>query len=223
MRKRYLILFIVILSLTTGCSFNNINELTNSELAQVILENNNSRTNTAHRGYKFYLPKNMTMIKDQNSNNVLYSESEKYYLYVDLLSYYKKNNNEYKINSEKKAIFSKILDYNGKKGYILVTEYENKYFLEIMYNHAKIEVITKDHHKALANALVVLNSIKYNDAIINSLVGDNILSYGEEEYTLLSPSSGTNDFLKYEEEFGIFDDKEGELPDEDKIEIKNNE
>jgi hypothetical protein len=53
-----------------------------------------------------------------------------------------------------------------------------------MYNHAKIEVISSNLKKALVNSLIVLNSIEYNDKIIESLIGSNVLDYDEESYKL---------------------------------------
>jgi hypothetical protein len=36
--------------------------------------------------------------------------------------------------------------------------------------------------------------------------------------SFLGPSEGTSNFLKYEEDYGMYEDSEGELPDEDIIE-----
>ena len=220
MKNKCLLLILMIL-LLTGCTVYNINEQTNDELVNIILMSTKSKTNTALEGYKLYIPEGVSIVGDFKNNNTLYSNGEKYYLYVDLISYYNKVENEYKINSEKKSIYSKILNYNNKNGYILITEYDDKYFLEVMYNYAKIEIITKDVKESLSNSLIILNSIEFNDKVIESLIGDNVLTYDEEQFKLLGPSTQTDNFLKYEEEFGTFEDIDNELPDEDKIDIKN--
>lgn len=217
--KKYIIASVILL-LLTGCV--NINNLNNSEVVEELFKEEVMKTNTAMEGYKIYLPRNMTLIKDKKSNNILYSNDDKYYLYVDLISYNNKENNEYRINTEKSAIFSKILNYNNKNGYILVTEYENKYFVEVMYNYGKIEVITKDYKDAIINSIIILRSIKFNDKVIDSLIGNNILNYDEEEFSLLGPNSKTDSFLEYELK-DIYQDVDNELPDEDVIEIEEDE
>lgn len=221
MKNKRIIIYILSALLLTGCNIHNINSMTNDELVDVSLSEKTS-PNTNLEGYNLYIPKGMVLSNDYKSNNMIYSDKDKYYLYVDLISYYNKVENEYKINSQNTAKYEKTINYNNKKGYILVTEYENKYFVEAMYNYAKIEVITKDLKKSLVNSLVILNNITYNDKVIESLIGTNKLTYDEEEFELLGPNNTKNEsFLQYEEEFGNFIDKEHELPDEDKIEINN--
>ena len=212
------IIIIGILFLLTGCS--SINTLSNTELIDEIFSHKSMVANVAMPGYNRYLPKNMTIKKGQATNNIILSEKDKYYLYVDVISYYNKAENKYHINSEKSAIYSKNIDYNDQKGYILVTEYENKYFVEVMYNYGKIEVITKDYKKAITNSLIILKSITFNDKIIESLIGKNILSYDEEEFNLLGPNADKTDtFLQYEQN-DVYEDIDNELPDEDIIDIE---
>lgn len=220
MKNKYVVIVLVCL-LLTGCNIYNINKLSHDELVEKVLSTNNIKTNIAQEGYKIYVPEGMSIIGDFKNNNTLYSNGEKYYLYVDLISYYNKIDNEYKINEEKTTIYSKVLNYNEKVGYILVTEYENKYFVEVMYNYGKIEVITNNINDALAKSLLVLNSIEYSDKVIESLIGDNILTYDEEQFNLLGPDAKTDNFLQYEEDYGTFEDVDNELPDEDKIDIKD--
>ena len=196
--RKYLIGVIMLLLLVCGCS--NINNLSYNEIVSNSL-NNKAKANTALKGYKIYLPLDMSLLNDENGNNVLYSFGDKYYLYVDLVSYYNKVSNNYKVNDDSNAIYSVIL---GNDGYVLVTQYNNEYFIEVMYNYAKIEVISSDIKNAISRSLVVLNSISYNDNVIETLLGN------------------TENFLKYEEDYGTYED-DGKAPDEDKIEIKPKE
>ena len=122
------------------------------------------------------------------------------------------------MNDDSNAIYSEIL---GNDGYVLVTQYNNEYFIEVMYNYAKIEVISSDIKNAISRSLVVLNSISYNDNVIETLLGNSI-DYNEEKFELLGPSVNTENFLKYEEDYGTYED-DGKAPDEDKIEIKPKE
>lgn len=213
--RKYLIGVIMLLLLVCGCS--NINNLSYNEIVSNSL-NNKAKANTALKGYKIYLPLDMSLLNDENGNNVLYSFGDKYYLYVDLVSYYNKVSNNYKVNDDSNAIYSEIL---GNDGYVLVTQYNNEYFIEVMYNYAKIEVISSDIKNAIARSLVVLNSISYNDNVIETLLGNSI-DYNEEKFELLGPSVNTENFLKYEEDYGTYED-DGKAPDEDKIEIKPKE
>lgn len=213
--RKYLIGVIMLLLLVCGCS--NINNLSYNEIVSNSL-NNKAKANTALKGYKIYLPLDMSLLNDENGNNVLYSFGDKYYLYVDLVSYYNKVSNNYKVNDDSNAIYSEIL---GNDGYVLVTQYNNEYFIEVMYNYAKIEVISSNIKNAISRSLVVLNSISYNDNVIETLLGNSI-DYNEEKFELLGPSVNTENFLKYEEDYGTYED-DGKAPDEDKIEIKPKE
>lgn len=212
--RKYLVGVIILLLLVCGCS--NINNLSYNDVVSYSLENK-AKANTALKGYKIYLPKDMSLLNDSNGNNVLYSFGDKYYLYVDLVSYYNKVSNSYKVKDDSDAIYSEILN----NGYVLVTKYNNEYFIEVMYNYAKIEVISSDIKNAISRSLVVLNSISYNDSVIETLLGNSI-DYNEEKFELLGPSVNTDNFLEYEEEYGTYED-DGKAPDEDKIEIKPKE
>ena len=207
--RKYLVGVILLLLLVCGCS--NINDLSYNDVVSYSL-NSKAKTNTALKGYKIYLPKDMSLLNDTNGNNVLYSNKDKYYLYVDLVSYYNKALNDYKIND-----YSETLN----NGYILVTQYNEEYFIEVMYNYAKIEVITRNIKSAISRSLIVLNSITYNDSVIETLLGNSI-NYNEEKFELLGPSVNTDNFLEYEEEYGTYED-DGKTQDEDKIEIKPND
>lgn len=212
--RKYLVGVIILLLLVCGCS--NINDLSYNDVISYSLENK-AKPNTALKGYKIYLPKDMNLLNDENGNNVLYSFTDKYYLYVDLVSYYNKVSNNYKVNDDNNAVYSEILN----NGYVLVTQHNNEYFIEVMYNYAKIEVISRDIKNAISKSLVVLNSISYNDSVIETLLGNSI-DYNEEKFELLGPSVNTDNFLEYEEEYGTYED-DGKAPDEDKIEIKPKE
>ena len=212
------ILILILLFLVTGCY--NINEKDLDTLADHVLSTKIKRTNTALKGYKLYLPVGMTLIGDSHNNNIISSNTDKYYLYVDLISYYNKVGNMYKINKESGAYFIKTIEYDDKIGYIIINEEDDKYFIEILYNYAKIEVRTNNINDALTKSLIILNSIKYNDKVIESLIGTNVLSYDEEEFKLKGPETNQNAFLEYDEKYGTYVDTENELPDEDMIVVE---
>ena len=128
----------------------------------------------------------------------------RYYLYVDVISYYHKVKNTYEVN--KKSHYSKRLNYNNKTGYIQIDKRGSKYFIQFVYHYAKMEsyVDEKDLAFVVDNMCYVLRSIKFHDSILESLVGENILNYKEENFTLFKADSSKESFLdvvsKYEDE-----------------------
>ena len=85
-----------------------------------------------------------------------------------------------------------------------MTKLDDDFFVEVMYNYSKIEVITKNYKEAIVKSLIMLRSVTFNDKVIETLIGSNILQYDEEEFDLLGPSAETVDFLK------IYDDADNE-------------
>ena len=67
-----------------------------------------------------------------------------------------------------------------------------------MFNYAKIEVLVdKDQLvNAMNNMCYILRSIKFNDKVLESLVGDNVLSYTEENFTLFDKTPTRSDVLE---------------------------
>ena len=47
----------------------------------------------------------------------------------------------------------------------------------------------------LVNMCSILRTVQFNDVILESLIGDNILDYKEEDYTLFKADSSKEDFL----------------------------
>lgn len=213
--KKYLIILAVLFMLT-GCT--KLNGLDYDAVINKTLEGDVLKTNTNLKGYKIYLPENMTMIGDLNGNEILYSDGDKYYLYVDIVSFYNKKQNKY--NVEKLDFeYSKDIDYDNLSGYVTLSKSKGGYLLEIMYNYAKIEVVTNDVDKAIANSLVVLKSIEYNYKTIDSMIGSNTLVYDSELFTLLGPTTTNDNFLSYIEEYGVYDEEESD--DEDVIQMNS--
>ncbi len=217
MRKKSLILIIIFIILITGCTTYHLQDMTYEKIVDAILYEKNPKTNTALQGFKFYLPRDCKITSSQDSNAIFTSNGDNYYLYIDLISYYHKKNNDYNLKLEGDRVFTKKIDYQDKVGYVIITKQEDNYFLEVMHNYGKIEVVTKENRvkEALSKSLTLLSSIEYNDKIIESLIGNNSLNYSEETYNVLSPNNSKTDFLDYVEE--EYDDVDNELPDEDYI------
>ena len=216
--KKYLIV-IIALFILTGCT--NINDLDYDGIVDKVLEEKPHKTNTFLEGYKLYLPEHMTMIGDLKGNDILYSYQDKYYLYVDLVSYYNKKQNKYNVEGLSYE-YSKNIENNNLNGYVTVRKSKGGYLVEVMYNYAKIEVITNNVKTAIANSLLVLKNIEFNYKIIDSMIGSNALVYDSELFELLGPDTKDSNFLDYIKEYGEYDENDAKL-DEDVIEMETAE
>ena len=140
-------------------------------------------------------------------------------MFVDIVSYYHKVENSYKVKEN--TYMSKLIDYDNKSGYIEINVKNNKYLIEIMYNYAKIEVMvdSNDIANAIANSLIILSSVEYNDDIIGNLLEEDVLNYSEESFNIFETNSNDSNFLKVVEEYDNY--KDDEVPDYDLIKENN--
>lgn len=219
--KKLVILLSIIL-FVTGCSVIRIDNQELTQIINTILKDNNKLYNQSFEGYKYYVPKGMRVIEKHDYNQMLFSNESTYYLYIDVISYYYKSNIEYVIDSSK--YLSMQLKNNKKEGYIEIEKTADKeYFIKSVYNYAKIEVYVKENHlkEAVINVLTILNSISYNESVINSFVGENKLNFTEESFSLFeSDDANDKNFLEYIEEYDKYYDVEGELPEDSQIDIE---
>lgn len=210
MKKALLIL--IGLFILTGCV--NINNLTNDE----ILTNISTlafKPNVYKTGYKYYLPRGMTVKKSSVLNEVISSKNYLYYLYVDAISYHNKVKKDYEINN--RAFYSKAINDKAKWGYVEINlKANNKYLIEIMYNYAKIEVIVdkKDIKESLLQAINIVKSVKYSDVIIANLLEKNVLDNAEEEYNIFNTSRSDSTYIKIDD---TYKEEETTVPDTDLI------
>jgi|UniRef100_UPI003FEF0E54 hypothetical protein len=203
-----IILIIIILVFTAGCT--NINKLSYDDIVNNITTIS-TKDNIYRTGYSYYLPRGMKVADSTLYNEVIEDANSKYYLYVDVVSFYKKITKEYEINNN--AIYSSKINYNDKFGYVEVNLLKNdKYLVEIMYNYAKIEVIVDKSKckEAMLSIINILKSVEYNDSIIANLMGDDILNFNEEEFNIFNTKGSESNYLTVdndykEEEEKIFD------------------
>ena len=207
------ILIIICLLFITGCS--DVRKLSYDDIINNIATRAN-KDNVYRTGYSYYLPRGMRV-----SDSTLYNESitdarYKYYLYVDIVSYYKKVTKDYTINSN--ALVSKKLEYDGKFGYVEVNLLKNdKYLVEIMYNYAKIEVIVdkSNLNEAMLSIINILKSVEYNDSIIANLMGDDVLNFSEEEFNIFNTKGSESNYLTVDKDASKEEDTK--IPDPDLI------
>ncbi len=172
-----------------------------SLLINEILKNDNIYyPNNTFQGYSFYLPKGIQIIAKNSNNIVLKQGNSKLYLYVDLISYFNKVKKDY---VKKDNVYLGIPLNNGDYfGYLEINLWEDdKYLVEIMYNYAKIEVIveSKEIKNIISYAAIILSSIAYNDTIIESMIGEDILNYNELEFNIFETNKNTSGTIQYDE------------------------
>lgn len=197
MKKLLLLCFLLLL---TGCSVVRIDTTNIDNIINIVLSKNNNLYNQIGKGYKYYIPRGVSYMDSNDYNDVLYSNGNYYYLYIDVVSYYYKVNKDYIENSE--AYYSKKININNKFGYLEINKQDNnRYFIEFMYNYSKIEVETdlEDINDVVLNISYILSTIKYNDNVIKIVLDDDFL-ISEEKYDIFTSKKESNDFLKLEGE-----------------------
>ena len=209
--KKVLLLIIIVLCLT-GCT-----NLKKTDIDTIVKETTESKlklSNQIRTGYKYYLPSNLNSIKALKMNEIISKDNVRYYLFIDLVSYYYGQEINYTVNDQ--AYYHKEFTHDKQKGYIEINVNNDKYLIEIIYNYAKIEVIVdKDNiNEAVANSLIILSSINYNKNIIENLLGEDVLNYSEEKFSIFDSKTKDSNFLEYVQEYDTY---KSEIPDYDLI------
>ena len=214
MKIRKILLILMIIFCVSGCT--NLDSLSYDDFINS-LSTKPKHANTYKRGYQYYIPKGLQLSDAGDNYAVLSSSSNNYYLYVDLVSYNEEKTFVYEKNEN--AVYSTRISYDGKEGYAEINLWENnQYLIEIMYNYAKIEVMVEESliKQALANSIAILNSVKYNDLIIENLLKDDNLTYTEEVFDMFEETEKEEDSLEFVEEDNNIKDEE-EVKDTDFI------
>lgn len=207
------LLIIICLLFITGCS--DIRKQSYDDIINNIATRAN-KDNVYRTGYSYYLPRGMQVADSTLYNEAITDARYKYYLYVDIVSYYKKVTKDYSVNDN--ALVSKKLDYDGKFGYVEVNLLKNdKYLVEIMYNYAKIEVIVdkSNLNEAMLSIINILKSVEYNDSIIANLMGDDVLNFSEEEFNIFNTKGSESNYLTVDKDASKEEDTK--IPDPDLI------
>ena len=194
--KRLIVLLSIVTILVTGCSINKLDDNDIGMNIKTLMSEKTNLYNVYYEGYKYYLPKGIGFLDKDDYNAILKDKNNnKYYLYVDTISYYHKIENDYEIKNS--AHYSKRLDYNGKNGYIQIDEVDGKYFIQFVYNYAKMEAYVKEEElvDVITNMCLILRTVRYNDVVLESLIGENKINYKEEDYTLFKADSSKESFL----------------------------
>ena len=195
--KKIILAFLVIIMIT-GCSIVRIDTSSIDNILNVILTKNNKLYNQIGQGYKYYLPGGVSYIDSDDLNDILYCNGTYYYLYVDAVSYYYDINEEYTENDS--LYYSKRISTNdGFKysGYIEINEEDGLYYLEFVYNHAKIEaVVDKEHlNETILNSSYILSTMKYNNNIIELMLEDDYFTNKTGKYNNYNSKDSSEKFI----------------------------
>lgn len=222
MKKIVLLLCLVVL--LTGCSIKQVQYDNIDSIIESVLTKKIKLSNSYFEGYKYYLPRGLRLVSKKDYNAKLVSGKNTYYLFVDVIAYYNKVDTKFELSD---SYYSKELNFNNNKGYIEITKTDDRYFIEIVYNYAKIETLVdeKDLNTAIVNSCYILSSIQFNDKVIETLVGENALDYKETIFDIFGPHRDEDEFLDYEEEYQYKGDIEEEMneKDTDILETETNE
>ena len=182
------IIIVLCLFLFTGCTRPYyMNSLSYEEILNNATIEENNLHNTNNKGFKYYLPTGFSVTKDNEFNQTLTSHNNIYYLNIDIVSYYYKKGSE-----ETKEIddyyFYKF-NKNNKDGYLRIRKNNDKFFVELCYNYAIIEVEVEENEikYAVSRGITILNSIKYNDTVIEKKLNDKDLESKETAYKIPEP------------------------------------
>lgn len=195
--KRLIVLLSIVVVLATGCSIYKLDNTNISKNIKILLSHKTNLHNVNYDGYRYYLPKGVSFVNKDSYNALLKDvNNNRYYMYVDVISYYHKKENDYEINND--SHYSQRLDYNNKTGYVQIDEIEDKYFIQFVYNYVKIEayVSKSDLTDSITNICYILRSVKFNDSVIESLIGENALDYQEEDFSLFKADSSKESYME---------------------------
>lgn len=183
----------------SGCSIVRIDTTDVNNIIDVVLSKDNTLYNQVGKGYKYYIPRGVAYIDTNDYNDILYSDGNYYYLYIDVVSYYYDKTQTYHVDNN--SYYSQAIDKNDKVGYLEINQQDDKYFIEFMYNYAKIEALVDEDkiNDVVLNASYILSTVKFNDNVIKLMLDKEFLA-SEEKYDIFTSKKQSGDFLKLEDE-----------------------
>ncbi len=211
MKLKKIVLLLLCVFVLSGCSIVRINTDSYETNIYNILKRKTHKINTNSVGYQYYLLNGITKKEGNEFNQVLRSSNGTYYMYVDLVSYYHKISKDY--TPDKKAYISKSINYKENTGYLEVIDKEDYYYVKASYNFSKIEahVSKKKLNDALSEIFYTLSSIKYNDTIIEEILGNEKYDLSEnKEYNLfnIDNEDGGSNYLEEVKKYDVYDAEE---------------
>lgn len=210
--KKVFILSLILL-LCVGCT-----RIDNTDNYDIIvnstLKSSQKFVNTASLGYKYYLPLGVSKVYDKDYNQKFKTDNVYIYLYVDVVSYYYHNNLNFNEEDSVDSYYYHKINNSEKIGYIKIAEEKDDiYFIKIVYNYAKVETYVPKTKidTILANSMIILDSIDYNDNLIKKILDDEYFSSVDKEYKIKKPEDAKSKFSEYLSEY--VQDEESVIPD----------
>lgn len=213
MKKGLLILLIVFL--LSGCTITRIDNYNYDGIIDKVLSLDIKTYNNVGKGYKYYAPHGVVRTDAKEYNDVLKNGVNTYYLYVDVVGYYYKTAISYPKHNN--SYFYKKLNYNDKKGYINITEVNDKLYVQMVYNYAKIETyVDKSNLKdVIMDISYILSSTKFNNSLLKKMYESGNLTSKEETYKLFDNKEKQGNFIKWVEEFDKYDGSQNQGEEEE--------
>ena len=198
--KKLLVILMFLLIFTTGCSTYNLDTMSYNEIIDNTISADTKLSNVNNLGYRYYLPRGFIVSENKKYNQVLFSNNSKYYLNVDIISYYNKVDKPHD-----KAIdlyYSYDFEINNITGYLDIKQSGDVFYVKMLYNYAIIEALVedKDIKTAITNMSYILSSIRYNDSVILNLIGDSVFEtsqYGYQIEKIRHDTNASKSFLDY--------------------------
>ncbi len=219
--KKLLIALLISMFLISGCTMIKVSDESVSDILETILYVDNNLSNTFMDGYRLYLPKGVKVEDKKDYNLKIKDNDSNYYLYVDTIAYYYKTENSFVENTN--DFYSKKSKHDDKDGYIDIVDNGDYYFVVLMYNYSKIEtyVSKSDFSNSFMNMCYILSTIKYNDSAIAQYVGNDRQIFQEEKFNIFNSEAENDNFLKYEEEYGTYNQTIDINKDNDIIDVED--
>jgi hypothetical protein len=202
--KTFKILIVILCLITlTGCGLN-LKSASYQDICKYVVGNKRKMYNQVNKGYKYYVPRNMNIRYIDDYNVIINGDSNNYYLYVDVISYYNNVKMEYKTDSS--LYYSSHI--KGNDGLLNITKLSDSYLINIQYNYAKLEVKVKESEvkSAISNALIIVNSISYNQETIKAMLDEGVLSTNEKIVDVFATKDKSNDTLEVNDEYEYEED-----------------
>ena len=182
----------------------------NSDYVQLILDclSDKRVTNHVARGYKYYVPKGVRELHDYDYNQVFLIDKNYVYLYVDIISYFYERE---LLHDFSEVDYYRTFKYGNDNGYITLDEKDDgKYFLSIVYRYAKMEAYVEkdDLSKVVTLSSIILNSIDYNDVVIEKILEGDLGQFSEFTYEVDKPEGASSNFSQILEESVQKEEKE---------------
>lgn len=212
MKKSLLILLVLIM--LSGCTVTRLDDYDYKQMLDKIISLDIKTYNMVGKGYKYYVPKGVTRTSSSNYNDVLKRNGNTYYLYVDVVSYYYKTKLEYNIRDN--VYYSKKISNGNKDGFVDIEEKNDKLYIQMVYNYAKIETYVDEHNlkEAIADISYVLSSIDFNDSLLKKMYEEGTFDSKEEVYKLFENKEKEGNFLEYIKEYDKYEADEEETEQE---------